>query len=300
MCPGNGLCLCLLLSLYADATAATPTAANQPDAERGSGRTPVSGDGASGGVAGAVAGAAEGVSSLAGPAAAGGTGLTGPGGMVKSASYSALSGLDGAVTSSLAVAPANDPAAAAAAPVPLSSLPASARSGLRGELTHVQLQPLPGGEAFGSHQQQQGGSGAFGGQSGGGRGLGGMPRVQSVPHLRSYGSDAGSPTLAPMPGGVGAGQGAGAPAAAAAAGNIPGLPAFGSTGYGSHFDQQWMGGGMGQHQHYQQQQQHPQHTWCCQQQYWGRTRSLKEAWLQAATTTTPPPTAASAAAAAVR
>lgn len=208
----------------------------------------MSGDAASGGATGAVtvAGAAEGVSSMAGPAGAGAGNLAGTGGMVKSASYCALSGLDGAVTSSLAATPATDPAAAAAAPVPLSSLPASARSGLRGELTHVHL-PMPG-EVFGQQHQQALGS-SFGGQPGS-RGLGGMPRVQSVPHLRSYSSDAGSPTLPPLSGGGSGGH---------AGSSIPGLPSFGSTGYGSHFDQQqqWMSGGAGGMQQPHQHQQPP-------------------------------------------
>lgn len=210
------------------------------------GRHPLSGDGASGGavgaVAGAGAGAAEGISSMArpGPAAAGMGGL---GGMVKSASYSALSGLDGAVTSSLATA--TDPAAAAAAPVPLGSLPPSARGALRGELTHVHLQPVPG-DPFGQHQQQHMGS-SFGQQHRG------MTRVQSVPQLRTYGSDAGSPTLPPMSGGGGGSGGA-------HGSGIQGLPSFGSvggSGYGGQYEQQqWMGGSMGhpQHQHQQQMQ----------------------------------------------
>lgn len=196
-----------------------------------------------GAVAGAGAGAAEGISSMArpGPAAAGMGGL---GGMVKSASYSALSGLDGAVTSSLAAA--TDPAAAAAAPVPLSSLPPSARGALRGELTHVHLQPVPG-DPFGQHQQQQHMGSSFGQQHRG------MTRVQSVPQLRTYGSDAGSPTLPPMSGGGGGGGGA------AHGSSIPGLPSFGSmggSGFGGQYEQQqWMGGSMGSHPQHQHQQQ---------------------------------------------
>lgn len=197
--------------------------------------------------------------------------------MVKSASYSALSGLDGAVTSNLAAGPLTDPAAAAAAPVPLSSLPASARSALRGELTHVHLQPMHGDHVGGfgghAHHHQQhhhhmGMSGSsFGAPS---RGLGGMPRVQSVPQLHTYGSDAGSPTLPPL-GGGGSGP-AGHGALGLGSGSLSGLPAYGSSGGGSgpggsgggyggvQYEQQhqWMGG-MPPQQHQQQQAQHAAH-----------------------------------------
>jgi hypothetical protein len=161
-------------------------------ASNSAGRAPLSGDGASGGAVGAVAGGPDGANSLAvvGPShagAAGGFGSRGGGlgGMVKSASYSALTGLDGAVTSSLAASSSYDAAAAAAAPVPLSSLPMG-RSGMRGQVTHHQLKPLQGSstELFaGQEQHYAGGSGR------------GMTRVQSVPQLRTYGSDAGSPVL---------------------------------------------------------------------------------------------------------
>jgi hypothetical protein len=181
-------------------------------------------------------------------------GMGGPG-MVKSASYSALSGLDGAVTSSLAATSATDPAAAAAAAVPLSSLPASARGALRGELTHVHLQPM-GGDTY--CQQPQHMASSFDPPSRG------MTRVQSVPQLRTYGSDAGSPTLPPMSGGGGhTSMGSYCMGTTVA---IPGLPCFGSGGgsggFGTQYDQQqqqqqpqqWMGSSMGQQQQHQQQQ----------------------------------------------
>lgn len=134
-----------------------------------------------------------------------GNARTAAGKMVKSASYSALSGLEaGAVTSNMSnlVASPPDPAAAAAAPVPASSLAAMGR-GIHGELTthrmsHLGVQQqqqqqlsssFDGSNFFPQHQHQQ-----FGQQHSGF--TGGMPRVQSVPQLRSM--DAGSPSLPPV------------------------------------------------------------------------------------------------------
>lgn len=96
------------------------------------------------------------------------------GAMARSASYTALTGLDGAVTSGLATsAHDHDRAAAAAAPVPLNSLRAFSR-GLRSELAAAPAAP-----------SSRGGGG------------GGMLRVQSVPQLSSYASDSNSPCLMP-------------------------------------------------------------------------------------------------------
>lgn len=176
-----------------------------------------------------ITGAPEGVGTMA---ATYGAGHGGAGGMVKSASYSALSGLEaGAVTSSLAMGNAAspaDPAAAAAAPVPLSSL---GGRGLQGELQthHMHSLRAPAAAAsagtgfdssmhgmYGQQQQQHMGEhmGGMAGSLGSGQhhfgqqqqqhhGFGGssgmgMPRVQSVPQLSSYRtSDAGSPSLPP-------------------------------------------------------------------------------------------------------
>jgi hypothetical protein len=256
-----------------------------------------SGGGASGGVTGAVAGAPEGMGSMAATfggssaaaAAAAGGGGGGLRGMVKSASYSALSGLEaGAVTSSLAMGGAplspTDPAAAAAAPVPLSSITGR---GLQGELASHKMHGMQASGMsglsgmhsldaaglhahsgmFGQSQQQQqhmgehmGQMGAgqhqfgamqqqqqhHGGFGGSGSSMGGMTRVQSQPQLKSYGcSDAGSPNLLPASYG------------GSSRGGLSGLQGSGplqqqqqqqqhqQQQYPYHHHQQFMGGGAG-------------------------------------------------------
>lgn len=185
--------------------------ASEPSAGNGSGGAHAahSSGGGSGGATGAVAGAPEGAETNMGTTFAPG-GPTGR--MVKSASFSALSAVDaGAVTSNMSnlVASPPDPAAAAAAPVPASSLSGISRGGLQGELSSHHLghimgqQPLSSsydGSSFFPPQQHH-----FGQQQQGSfAGNGGMPRVHSVPQLRTL--DAGSPSL-PHAATNGSGQG---------------------------------------------------------------------------------------------
>lgn len=199
------------------------------NASHSAGRAPLSGDAASGGAVGAVAGrqaaGPEGISSLAtGPSSAAGARHRG---MVKSASYSAL---DGAVTSSLAAEPATDPAAAAAAPVPLNFLPPSRGSGMQGEL--YGSGGLAGGAA-GQQQELGGMPGAGGSSTGSGKRT--MTRVQSVPQLCAYGGSAGSPVL---------------PMQDSSSGMMGAMP---SSHVATHGGQQWMAGSVPQHGTQQQQ-----------------------------------------------
>lgn len=232
-----------LLSLGDSAT----HSASEPSAGNGSGSGGLqqahSSGGVSGGASGAVAGDPEGPDTVA----AAFTSVGGVGGrMVKSASYSALSGLEaGAVTSNMSnlVASPPDPAAAAAAPVPVSSLAGLGR-GLHGELNshsmvypgmsqqqfQQQLSSSFDGRSFYTANQHQ-----FGQQdsSGFGNSGGGMPRVQSVPQLRSL--DAGSPTLPPV-------------TSSSSGGALAGLQQFGSNPL-QHMQQQYS---------FQQQHQQPE------------------------------------------